>query len=387
NTLAQKIEQGIGRGARGSRDYCVVLIFGKDVLSWIANRSNSRFLTRITRAQIEIGKTISENIHDKNEFLQTLLTCLDRKQDWIRFHAETLADLTETDPIAIDQLNHAAVEREAFRLWRDGNHEKAIAKLIKHCEHQKDMDKETKGWMLQFAARIAYSWNNRDLSIDLQKQAFSLSRNLFRPKIIEYTKLSNPGQQAQEIASQLTYYRTRRGHLAKFDEMTSHLVPESSSNQFEQALADLGHFLGFAAERPEKLCGVGPDVLWLLDSKLAWVIEVKSRKEIDSPLTKAEHGQLLNAEQWFRKEYPAMNPTRLIVCPNRLKTQRTVAEETKALTLDKLNSMLHSLRSLLVELCNSVESDDQLIHLCEQLLTKYELTPAHLAKNYLQDFE
>ncbi|HPO85129.1 MAG TPA: DEAD/DEAH box helicase [Candidatus Hydrogenedentes bacterium] len=167
NTLAQKIEQGIGRGARGSRDYCVILIFGKDVLSWIANRSNSRFLTRITRAQIEIGKTISENIHDKNEFLQTLLTCLDRNQDWIRFHAETLAELTETDPIAANQLNHAAVEREAFRLWRDANHEKAIARLLKYCEDQKDIDKETKGWILQLAARIAYSWNNRDLSTDV----------------------------------------------------------------------------------------------------------------------------------------------------------------------------------------------------------------------------
>ena len=387
NTLAQKIEQGIGRGARGSRDYCVVLLFGKDVLSWIASRSNSKFLTRITRAQLEIGKIVSENIHDKHEFYKTMLTCLDRNQDWIRYHAETLAELTETDPVAIDQLSHASIEREAFRLWRDANYEKAITKLLKYCENQENMDKETKGWILQFAARIAYSWKNRDMSIDLQKQAFSLSRNLFRPKIIEYTKLNNPGQQAHLIISQIMYYRTRRGHLSKFDEMTAHLVPEASSNQYEQALADLGGFLGLAAERPEKTFGVGPDVLWLLNSKSAWVIEVKSRKDGDNPLTKANHGQLLNAEQWFRKEYPTMNPIRVIVGPNRLKTENTIAGETKVLTFDKLNFLVHSLRSLLLDLCNSVESDDQLIHLCEQLLVKFELTPTQIEKTCLQELE
>lgn len=387
NTLAQKIEQGIGRGARGTRDYCVVLIFGKDVLSWIANRSNSRFLTGITRAQIEIGKTISEDIHDNREFLQTILTCLERNHDWIRFHAETLAELTETDPVAIDQLSHASIEREAFRLWRDANYEKAISKLHKYSEQQKNIDKETKGWILQFAARIAYAWKNHDLSIDLQKQAFSFSRNLFRPKIIEYTMLSNPGQQAHAITSQIMNYRTRRGHLSKFDEMTAHMVPEASSNQFEQALADFGSFLGFATERPEKSYGVGPDVLWLLNINLAWVIEVKSRKEGDNPLTKANHGQLLNAEQWFRKEYPAMNHIRIIVSPNRLKTKNTIVGDSKVLTFDKLNSLLHLFRSLLLDLCNSVESDDQLVNLCEQLLVKYELTPSHLGEIYLQDFE
>ncbi len=159
------------------------------------------------------------------------------------------------------------------------------------------------------------------------------------------------------------------------------------SNQYEQALADLGGFLGLAAERPEKTFGVGPDVLWLLNSKSAWVIEVKSRKDGDNPLTKANHGQLLNAEQWFRKEYPTMNPIRVIVGPNRLKTENTIAGETKVLTFDKLNFLVHSLRSLLLDLCNSVESDDQLIHLCEQLLVKFELTPTQIEKTCLQELE
>ena len=92
--------------------------------------------------------------------------------------------------------------------------------------------------------------------------------------------------------------------MAEFDEVVSHLVPEATSNQFEEALKNLGIMLGFAAERPEKIYSNGPDVLWLLDGELALVIEAKSRKKQKNALTKEQHGQLLVAMQWFQQEYP-----------------------------------------------------------------------------------
>lgn len=114
---------------------------------------------------------------------------------------------------------------------------------------------------------------------------------------------------------------------------------------------------------------------------------MKSQKEIDSPLTKQEHGQILNAEQWFRKEYPEMIPVKIVVGPNRYKTEQTIVSDTKVLTFDKLNTLVHSLRKLLVVLCNSLESADHLAHICEELLTEYELMPSNLHENYLQGFE
>jgi len=386
NTLAQKIEQGLGRGARGSRDYCVVLIFGKDVLSWIASRSNSKFLTKITRAQLEIGQTISETIKNKKEFVVTIQNCLQRDPDWIRYHAETLAELTENDPVDDEQLSNATIERNAFNLWKEASYEKAIGKIIAYCE-QIPGTNETKGWLLQFAARIAASWKNNDLSIDLQKQAFSNSKNLFRPKIIEYTKLNNPGRQAQEIASQIKFYRIRRGHISKFDDVISHLVPEASSNQFEKAVEDLGIFLGFSAERPEKIYGKGPDVLWILNDEVAWVIEAKSRKNRENPLTKGQHGQLLEAEQWFRSQYPKIHPIRVSLSPTCRASDSTVVDGTKVLTFERLNDLIRNSRNLLFSLCYSMESDDQLIYLCDQLLAKNELTPEKISMIYLQDFQ
>lgn len=39
--LAQRIEQGIGRGARGSGDHCVVILAGADLAGWIAKMQTS----------------------------------------------------------------------------------------------------------------------------------------------------------------------------------------------------------------------------------------------------------------------------------------------------------------------------------------------------------
>jgi Rad3-related DNA helicase len=40
STLAQRIEQAIGRGSRGTSDYCVVALTGSDLVTWIGKLTN-----------------------------------------------------------------------------------------------------------------------------------------------------------------------------------------------------------------------------------------------------------------------------------------------------------------------------------------------------------
>lgn len=53
--MAQRIEQGIGRGARGSSDYCVDLLVGSDLTSWVGKNSNFSYFTSATKAQMRWG--------------------------------------------------------------------------------------------------------------------------------------------------------------------------------------------------------------------------------------------------------------------------------------------------------------------------------------------
>lgn len=391
--LAQRIEQGIGRAARGAGDYCVVVLTGRDLVAWLGRESNLKLLTNSTRAQIEIGAEVSRSIDGLQELARTIQRSFARDQDWIEYHAEQLAELSDAQLPKGAELARAAVCRKALRLLRDGYHEKSLNALTTFEDARSTLggealDPQTRGWLLEFAARIALLWGRDDLALDLQRQAYSKNRNLSRPRAaIPYVPLVPPGPQARSIVANLGPFRARRGFVAEFDEAVSQLVPSASANQFEEALRGLGNTLGFRAERPEKTYGVGPDVLWLLDERRALVIEAKSRKNGTSALTKEQHGQLLNAEQWFNREYPEMVCMRVSVHPNVRVTRSTVPGSSRALTLAALASLVADARQLLDELCSLAASDDELAARCEGLLQKSQLTPERLIDQYLEPFE
>lgn len=209
-----------------------------------------------------------------------------------------------------------------------------------------------------------------------------------RPQVTPpYIPLTIPGKQAESIISKITEFYPRRGYLSSFEEVVSHLVPEASANQFEHALESLGLILGFHSQRPDKVYRVGPDVLWLLTENLGLVIEAKSRKNKDNALTKEQHGQLLNAVEWFKQSYPSYDYIRVSVHPNPNATKSTITGQSKALTFDNLNRLIADTRNLLNGLCESAISPDELIIRCENLLSRSALKPQFLIDEYLVSFE
>lgn len=386
--LAQRIEQGIGRGARGSGDYCVVVIIGRDLAAWLDRPANLKLLTSSTRAQLIIGNELGGAITDIKELGNTVIRCLNRDRDWVGYHADMLAEYVQTDEVDKGQLAQAAVERKAFQLLRDGYYEKTITKLEKYCQVTSDLDMKSRGWLQQLAARAAYYWGNEIVAQRLQQNAFRDNDNLLRPRTAPpYTRLVIPVKQAEAIVNRIAEYGSPRGLMLDFEEAVSHFVPESSANVFEQALSDLGRMLGFVTERPDRSYGVGPDVLWLLDERNALIIEAKSRKNRSNALTKEQHGQLLNAVEWFRREYTHMRAIRVSVHPNVQITRSTVVNETKALTYDKLNELVSDARYFLNAVCESPLAHDELVIRCTQLLEASKLTPDLLPEYYLVPFD
>lgn len=387
SSLSQRIEQGMGRAARGPGDYCVVIITGKDLISWIGRSSNLKFLTSSTKAQLQIGLDVSKDVKTPKEFARTLQSCLNRDKDWIKYHAETLAESIRPEKIDLNALKLAQIEQKAFQLWRDGYYEKAIAEIDKFCNADR-IDKESKGWLFQQAARIAYYWDQKDKAQEFQEYAFSENRYLFRPQIIPpYNPISNPSKQAESIVKTIDSFNPRIGFMSYFEETIVHLVPEASANQFEQSLEIFGKLLGFSTDRPEKSFGIGPDVIWLLNDKLGLVIEAKSRKEKENALTKKQHGQILVSTKWFQKEYPDHKYIAVSIHPNISATKNAVADETKALTIENLNKLISDSRELFEALCHSYVQTEALVERCNKMLIRYNLKAESIPENFLLPFE
>lgn len=383
--LAQRIEQGIGRGARGSSDHCVVILAGSSLAAWIAKETNFRYLTSATRAQLEMGTEVSKEVTDLKDLARTIERSFNRNKAWIQYHAETLAELVEDEEPTPRALDQAVAERAAINLWHDGYHEKAIAKLEKVAGGKLDL--QTKGWMEQLAARIADKWGQLDRAEDLQRQAYAHNRNLLRPRILPpYRPLPTPGAQERNIVKQMGGYRVRRGFLQAFEETVSYLHADASANQFELALADLGVMIGLLSERADSN-GEGPDVLWLMPSRSGIVFEAKSRKKAKSALRKEEHGQLLVAAEWFKKNYPGYECVRVSVHAKAKATRAAVAGASHALTYEKLAALVSEARVLLTALCESQLSDNELVAECSRRLDRSPLKNDQLVTSYLLPFE
>ena len=93
--LAQRIEQGIGRGTRGGGDYCAVVLVGSKLVGWIGRKSNLPFLTASTRVQLAMGQEISQAVTTPKEVGEAIMKCLKRDPDWVAYHAQELADAAQ----------------------------------------------------------------------------------------------------------------------------------------------------------------------------------------------------------------------------------------------------------------------------------------------------
>jgi replicative superfamily II helicase len=385
--LAQRIEQGIGRGARGAGDHCVVMLAGADLAGWIAKDANFGLLTDATRAQLEMGVEISKEVLHRKDLANTINRSFKRDVEWIKYHAEMLAELVGTEPTKAESVSYIEVERKAFNYWEENHPEKAIAKIEKLLSGTTSIDPQTRGWMEQLAARIAHHWGNKERAESLQQDAYTHNRNLTRPvSRPSYRPLPLPGEQAVAMVHQLNKYRIRRGLIKAYDDCVSFLHSKSSSNQFEQALAEFGVMLGFTTERHD-VNGEGPDVLWLLPDKHALVIEAKSRKKEKNALTKDDHGQLLVAAEWFEKNYPKYTYERVSVHPKNTATKAAVSGASFALTYEKLTAMVADARVLLSKLCDSQLSGTSLLTEASALLEKSPISSTRIVGSYLLPFD
>jgi replicative superfamily II helicase len=385
--LAQRIEQGIGRGTRGGGDHCAVMLVGSRLVGWIGRRANIALLTASTRVQLAMGQEMSTAVTTVNEVAQTILKCLNRDPDWVAYHASELAEAAHSAPANVVALRIAGAERKAFRLQRLGRFEPArelLESLI--ADEALKTDHQRRAWLAASAARIAYQMDDDAKGQILQTRAFAISNNHTPPKIRPaYVARPIPGAQSVSIVARMLEYGMRGAMVADFDDAVAELVPSASASRYEEALAALGSYLGFEAERPEKSFRKGPDVLWRTDAAFDFVIEAKSKKH-DNPLYKNDHAQLLEAEAWFRSEYPTRNALRVSALPEAIADPQASTDGSFAIRLDQITRLVGATRAVLNELVAAPGSIDALRERCEAALVRNGLKPEAIKNGYLTPF-
>lgn len=386
--LAQRVEQGIGRGTRGGADFCVIVLVGAKLVGWVGRKKNLDFLTASTRIQLKMGQEVSEAVTTPKEVGETILKCINRDEDWVAYHASELAEAAHAIPVDEMSLQMASGERRAFKLQRLGQFEKALTTLEKLMgEAASAKDFQRRAWLAASAARIAYQMEDEPKGQRLQTTAFSANNNHSPPRVRPvYVARPTPGKQSVAIVERLRDYDQRAAILADFEEAVSNLVPEASAARYEEALANLGHYLGFEAERPEKTHSIGPDVLWRTDTGFDFVVEAKSEKDEANPLYKKDHAQLLEAEHWFKQTYPGRDAIRVSALPEAVADEKATPAGSLAFRLDEITQVVNALRGVLTELIGVDGDFNALSEHCEAALTKARLKPAMIRDTFMKPF-
>ena len=305
-----------------------------------------------------------------------------------KYHASELADAAHAPPVDQLALKLAGVERRAFRLQSLGKYEPALQALEKLIDDpQLAPHPQRRAWLSALAARIAYQMGDDSRGEKLQNYAFAANSNHTPPKLRpSYISRPIPGSQSKAIVSRLLEYERRGSLLSDFADAVAELVPEASTHRYEDALANLGRYLGFEVERPDNVHGVGPDVLWRTDAVFDFVIEAKSDKDETNPLYKKDHAQLLEAEQWFKVAYPNRSAVRVSALPEAVAHEKATPIGSFALRFGDITKLVSALRQVLAELIERPGDADMLRDWCEAALRKAQLKPDQIKTTFLVPF-
>jgi hypothetical protein len=299
----QRLEQGMGRAVRSNEDHCVVFLIGRRLAQLTVDPRTLERFSPATQAQLKASRVMAKSMDNMplSKIMETTAQSLTRDSSWVRYAKSQLRSLVPS-PARVDS---SAIEtRRAFDSAAAGDLEGASTRLAAAAEAC--TDPRQAGQLLEQAAAYAERYDPTQAQNLL---AVARSKNLYvlRPLTgIAYRPLTVAGSQAEKVAQRaMSMFGTPQALRVGVEGFLDRLrFDPTATEEFEEAVLELGLFLGLGSQRPERELGQGPDNLWAIEPGRFWVIEAKSGA-VSEFISKRDAGQLGEAMQWFGGKYPA----------------------------------------------------------------------------------
>ena len=393
--IAQKIEQGIGRGVRGEKDYCVLLIIGSDIVKFMRSVNTNKYFSAQTRKQIEIGLSIAKMAQedlqgDSNPIdpvISLIKQSLGRDEGWKKYYISEMdsTSLSEQSPLMYEQLQN---ERTIEKIYCQGNQIKACENMQKFIDEIND-DHLEKGWYLQQLARYYYPIR-KDYSNTIQNAAFKINTQLLKPREgIEYKKVSYIHEnRLKRIKAYLNKFKEYYELNLSINAILDNLSFGIESDKFEEALKEIGEMLGFISQRPCKEIRKGPDNLWCGVDNQYFMIECKN--EVDenrNEINKYEAGQINSHCAWFEEEYGKdAKVNRFLIIPTKeLSYYGNFTHNVEIIRKGKLRDFKNNIKNFIKDFSpySFTDISDEMI---QHLIEVHKLDIEHLRSSYSESY-
>lgn len=388
---AQKVEQGLGRGVRGEKDYCAIMLTDSELVRSIKRKDSHKYFSNQTRTQIEIGFTVAEFAEEEinkgkdpiKVLTEILNQCLLRDDGWKAFYVERMNEMTERS-VSKRILDILAFELQAEKKYKEGDFEGAVKIVNKLIASGLITSDSEKGWYTQESARYIFP-EDPSKSNELQKAAHGLNNFLLKPESgMVVKKINLIGQKRIEnIKNWLQQCGEFEEVTLKVNEILSNLSFGISADKFENALNDLAFAIGFNGERPDKQWKEGPDNLWTIRDNEYLLFECKNEVKVTRvEINKDETKQMNNSIAWFKKEYGEMKVKNImIINANSFARGAVLNKEVELLKEKYLKKLVKNVRAFFNEFkeLDVMNLSDAKI---QQYLTTHKLTVDDIKKEY-----
>lgn len=393
--IAQKIEQGIGRGVRGEKDYCAILIIGSELVRFMRSITTNKFFSPQTRKQIDIGTEIADMAkedYDESEppvnvIISLIKQMLKRDEGWKEYYSSEM-DTIISDVSESQVYDRLLKERQAEQFFSNGEYAKAASSMQQLIDGL-DIDDSEKGWYLQHLARYTYP-TSVSQSIKIQRTAFKKNSQLLKPSTgIDYTKISYIHQDRLNNIRAYIQKFSDYGELSLSVNATlDNLSFGIEATKFESALKDIGELLGYISQRPDKEIRKGPDNLWCGSNNHYLLFECKSEvSEKRQEISKHEAGQMNNHCAWFEDQYGKnVNIDRFMIIPTKtLAYEGDFTHYVRIIRRGKLKHLKEQIKEFIKELkpfsLNEI-SDTTL----QEFLTLHHLNVEDFSAQYSEEY-
>lgn len=388
---AQKVEQGLGRGVRGEKDYCAIILTDSELVRSIKRKDSHKYFSNQTRTQIEIGFSVAEFAEEEinkgkdpiKVLTEILNQCLLRDDGWKAFYVERMNEMTER-PANKKILDILSLELQAEKKHNEGDFEGAVKIINKLISSSLVTTDSEKGWYIQESARYIFP-DDPGRSNELQKAAHGLNNFLLKPESgMVVKKINLIGQKRIEnIKTWLKQCGEFEEIMLKINEILSNLSFGISADKFENALNELAFAIGFIGERPDKQWKEGPDNLWTIRDNEYLLFECKNEVKVTRvEINKDETKQMNNSIAWFKKEYGDMTVKNImIINANSFARGAVLNKEAELLKEKHVKKLVKNVRSFFNEFkeLDLLNLSDTKI---QQYLTAHKLTVDDVKQEY-----
>lgn len=393
--IAQKIEQGIGRGVRGEKDFCAILIVGADIVKFMRSMTTNKYFSAQTRKQIDIGLEIAKMAQEEQNpednsikpIISLIKQMIDRDEGWKEYYISEMNTIEDT-PDKSSMHEQLLEELRIEKLFCDEEYEKACASMQKLIDSL-PCDKLEHGWYLQLLARYTYPISKEN-SILLQKSAFKSNPQLLKPKTgIEYTKVSYIHENRLSRIRAFLNSHASYGELSlSVDAILDNLSFGMEAEKFESALKSIGDLLGFVSQRPDEEIRKGPDNLWCGINNQYLFFECKSEvEETRGEINKHEAGQMNNHCAWFEEQYGDETKVgRFMIIPTKdLSYYGDFTHDVRIIRRGKLKKLKDNIKKFIKEL-KPYDLSDLSDETLQRLIDLYELNALDFINAYSEEY-